>query len=36
MGSLEVPAIPLNTDLEAAVLPNATTVSAACRALLDY
>jgi len=36
MGSLEVPAVPLNTDLEAAVLPNATTVSAACRALLDY
>jgi len=36
IGSLEVPAIPLNEGLEAAVLPNAAKVVAACTALLDY
>ena len=36
IGSMEVPAIPLNERLEAAVLPNATRVIEACRALLDY
>ena len=33
---MEVPAIPLNETLEAAVLPNAEKVAAACRALLSY
>ncbi|HCZ08725.1 MAG TPA: tungsten formylmethanofuran dehydrogenase [Flavobacteriales bacterium] len=36
LGSMEVPAIPLNSDLEAAVLPNAQQVSQACKALLNY
>ena len=36
IGSMEVPAIPLNETLEAAVLPNASRVVEACRALLDY
>ena len=36
LGSMEVPAIPLNETLEAAVLPNAETVADACRALLSY
>ena len=36
LGSMEVPAIPLNETLEAAVLPNAEKVAAACRALLSY
>jgi 2-oxoisovalerate dehydrogenase E1 component len=36
LGSMEVPAIPLNSDLEAAVLPNAQRVSEACAALLDF
>ena len=36
LGSMEVPAIPLNETLEAAVLPNAAKVTEACAALLDY
>lgn len=36
LGSMEVPAIPLNETLEAAVLPNAEKVVAACQELLDY
>jgi 2-oxoisovalerate dehydrogenase E1 component len=36
LGSMEVPAIPLNETLEQAVLPNAQMVLAACRELLDY
>ena len=36
LGSMELPAIPLNETLEAAVLPNAETVADACRALLSY
>ena len=36
LGSMEVPAIPLNETLEAAVLPNAAKVTEACSALLDY
>lgn len=36
IGSMEVPAIPLNEALEAAVLPDAHRVSAACRDLLEY
>ena len=36
IGSMEVPAIPLNSDLEAAVLPNAERVSEACRMLLNF
>lgn len=36
IGSMEVPAIPLNEALEAAVLPNAEKVTAACRALLEF
>jgi len=36
LGSMEVPAIPLNETLEAAVLPNAEKVAQACQELLDY
>lgn len=36
IGSMEVPAIPLNEQLEAAVLPNEEKVKAACSALLSY
>lgn len=36
LGSMEVPAIPLNETLEQAVLPNAQMVLDACRGLLDY
>ncbi len=36
IGSMEVPAIPLNESLEAAVLPNASRVVAACADLLAY
>jgi 2-oxoisovalerate dehydrogenase E1 component len=36
LGSMEVPAIPLNETLEAAVLPNAEKVAAACRSLLEF
>ena len=36
LGSMEVPAIPLNETLEAAVLPNATKVAAAIGELLVY
>ena len=36
IGSMEVPAIPLNQGLEAAVLPNAEKVKEACAALLAY
>lgn len=36
IGSMEVPAIPLNETLEAAVLPNADKVASACEALLVY
>ena len=36
LGSMEVPAIPLNETLEAAVLPNAAKVTEACAALLGY
>jgi len=36
IGSMEVPAIPLNESLEAAVLPNASRVAAACASLLAY
>ena len=36
LGSMEVPAIPLNEILEAAVLPNADKVTEACQALLEY
>ncbi len=36
LGSMEVPAIPLNSELEAAVLPNSERVSAACQLLLNF
>ena len=36
IGSMEVPAIPLNEGLEAAVLPNADKVAEAMEALLSY
>ena len=36
IGSMEVPAIPLNEQLEAAVLPNAQKVLDACRELLSF
>lgn len=36
IGSMEVPAIPLNAGLEAAVLPDADKVGAAMEALLSY
>ena len=36
IGSMEVPAIPLNSDLEAAVLPTAQRVSEACASLLAF
>ncbi len=36
IGSMEVPAIPLNEGLEAAVLPNAEKVLIACRDLLAF
>ena len=36
IGSMEVPAIPLNEGLEAAVLPNADKVAKAMEALLSY
>lgn len=36
LGSMEVPAIPLNEQLEAAVLPSAAKIEAACSALLTY
>lgn len=36
LGSMEVPAIPLNETLESAVLPNAEKVIAAVRALLEF
>ena len=36
LGSMEVPAIPLNEKLEAAVLPNAARVSEACAKLLAF
>ncbi len=36
VGSVDTPAIPLNSELEAALLPNASKVEAALKALLDY
>ena len=36
IGSMEVPAIPLNQGLEAAVLPNVEKVKDACATLLAY
>ena len=36
LGSMEVPAIPLNERLEKAVLPNAEAVVAACAQILAY
>jgi 2-oxoisovalerate dehydrogenase E1 component len=35
MGALNLPAVPLNTDLEAAMLPNAAKVTERLKALLD-
>jgi hypothetical protein len=36
IGSVELPAIPLNESMEQEVLPNAKKVSAAVGTLLDY
>ncbi|MGB0849624.1 MAG: transketolase C-terminal domain-containing protein, partial [Bacteroidia bacterium] len=36
IGSMDLPAVPLNVDLEKEMLPNAEKVSAAIQDLLDY
>ena len=36
VGSVSLPAIPLNSEMEAAVLPNATKVRAALSELLEF
>jgi 2-oxoisovalerate dehydrogenase E1 component len=36
MGSVSLPAIPLNSEMEAAVLPNAEKVKVAINTLLNY